>query len=214
MSEYEYESESESQEEEEEEEKMFTGDWYADGAIMQEILDQIEFYSGSERKRMLYTPNKSGSMLYGTTWRSFLKYDKDGNKVFREKCSSTGQSKTKIYSDYPELKEIFKEYANHHFPNFEYNQVQMNKDFACPPHFDSTNTGTSTLVAFGDYLDGETCTYNEQLRKIEKYDAREKPIVFDGSRVLHWVKPPRRFGTRYSLVFFNNKSSVKKVTNV
>ena len=43
-----------------EEENVFTGDWYADSAIMLEILDQITFYCGSDRKRMLYTPPGSG----------------------------------------------------------------------------------------------------------------------------------------------------------
>ena len=31
----------------------FTGDWNADCGIMYEMLEGIDFYSGSERKRML-----------------------------------------------------------------------------------------------------------------------------------------------------------------
>jgi len=189
--------------------EFFSGDWFADCAVMQEILDQLIFYSGSDRKRMQYSKPSSGSMLYGCTWRGFLKYDKDGNKVFREKCIDTGKYKTKVYSDFPELKFILLEFSNYHFPEFEWNQCQLNKDFPCVPHFDSTNTGVSTLVAIGEYLDGETCLYNEASREIEKYDARIKPLVFDGSKILHWVQPIRSTGKRYSLVFFNNQYGEK-----
>jgi hypothetical protein len=184
---------------------MFTGDWYSDSAIMIDILDQVKFYSGTERKKMLYTKSaNSGSMLYGTTWKGHLSFDKDGNQIYREKDKETGLYKTKVYSEYPELKEIFKEYSKYHFPNFSYSQVQMNKNYPCPPHFDSLNIGESILCCYGDYLDGETCLYNEKTRQIEMTDARKKPFKFDGSKILHWVKPPRARGNRYSLVFFHN----------
>ena len=192
--------------------EFFTGDWYADGAIMQEILDQVVFYSGSDRKRMMYTKPSAGSMLYGTTWRGHLKYLPCGKQVFREKCPETSLYKTKCYSEYPELKEIFTEYSKLHFSGFKWNQVQMNKDFPCVPHFDTDNVGTSVLVAFGEYLDGETCLFRNN--KIEKYDARDKPLVFDGSKILHWVKPIRSEGRRYSLVFFNTPYGKKKTKSI
>ena len=171
---------------------------------MYSILEEVKFYSGTERKEMLYVKsNEGGSMLYGTTWKSFLTY-KDGKQVLREHDKETGKYKTKVYSEMPELKAIFKEFADYHFPDFEYSQVQMNKSFPCPPHFDSANIGESVLCVFGDFLDGETCLYNEETRKIEKYDARLKPFKFNGSKILHWVKPIRSKGIRYSLVFFSN----------
>ena len=40
--------------------------------------------------------------------------------------------------------------------------------------------------------------------KINEYDARERPLIFDGSKTLHWVKATKGNKTRYSLVFFNN----------
>ena len=43
----------------------FTGDWDADCGILHDMLEGIEFYSGSERKRMLKHSSKAdmGSML-------------------------------------------------------------------------------------------------------------------------------------------------------
>jgi hypothetical protein len=177
----------------------FTGDWFQDNLIMTDILDQIDFYSGSERKRMLRVPFKiGGSMLYGTTWKSYLSPTKK-----RTKDEETGLYKTKIYDLYPELKNIFKEFADYHLPTFNYTQVQMNKNFPCPPHIDSQNIGESILCCFGDYpeKEGKTCIWiNNQ---ITRHDAREAPIRFNGSKLLHWVEPFYR-GTRYALVFFKN----------
>jgi hypothetical protein len=181
---------------------MFLGEWFSDCAIMYTILEELPFYTGTERKKMLYS--KGHSMLYGTTWKAHLTY-RDGKQIFREPDKETSKFKTKMYSEYPALKQIFREFAEYHFPDFEYTQVQMNKDFPCPPHFDSLNIGESVLCVFGDFLDGETCLYNENTRKIEKYDARDAPFKFNGSKILHWVRPIRSKGTRYSLVFFNNK---------
>ena len=36
--------------------KYFTGDWWADNLIMTEFLDDVEFYSGSERVKMYKMP--------------------------------------------------------------------------------------------------------------------------------------------------------------
>ena len=54
--------------------KYFKSDWFSDLYILENILDQVEFYSGSERRKMLthngYKKTKeSNSMLYGLTWR-------------------------------------------------------------------------------------------------------------------------------------------------
>ena len=80
----------------------------------------------------------------------------------------------------------------------------MNKNYPCPPHFDSKNVGTSCMVAFGDYKGGDTCLFDAEENKINKYDARERPMIFNGSKTLHWVEPIKGNKTRYSLVFFNN----------
>jgi hypothetical protein len=175
----------------------FNGDWLGDNTIMTEILDKIDFYSGTERKLMLkVNPKEGGSMLYGTTWRGYLSPTK--NRTFDEE---TGKYRTKIYDLHPELKDIFKEFADYHFPEFAYSQVQMNKNFCCPPHVDSKNIGESVLCCFGNFTGGETCLYIDE--KIVKVNAKEEPQRFNGSQILHWVNQYK--GTRYSLVFFNNQ---------
>lgn len=186
----------------------FCGDWNSDLMILESIMDGVEFYSGTERRIMLKKGGvkhikDSGSMLYGTTWRGYLTPTRT-----RTKCKDTGLFLTKVVDDNPELKEVFKEFAFYYFPDFKWSQVQMNKNFKCPPHRDSKNIGDSILISFGDYTGGLTAVDVEG--KIIKYDSREKPIKFNGSEYLHWVEPYE--GKRYSLVFFNNnKVSAKSI---
>ena len=178
----------------------FSGNWFSDLTIMESIMSEVEFYSGSDRRRMLkkggLTHQKgSGSMLYGTTWRGYLTPTRT-----RTKCPETGLYLTKVVDDNPHLKAIFKEFAFYYFPEFKWTQVQMNKNFRCPEHFDPMNVGESVLISFGDYTGGLTGVKKED--GIVKYDSRTNPIKFDGSKYLHWVEPFE--GNRYSLVFFNN----------
>ena len=186
---------------------IFTGDWKKDQTIMIKELDKIDFYSGTERRKMLKVPKKiGGSMLYGLTWRGYLSPTRN-----RTKDEKTGLYFTKVVDDHPELKAIFKEFAQHHLPNFRYTQVQMNKNFPCPPHRDSTNIGESCLCVFGDFPEGQglTCIKIEE-GLICSLDARYQPEIFDGAKYEHWVEPYDS-GTRYSLVFFNNKLLNKKI---
>ena len=136
-------------------------------------------------------------MLYGCTWKSYLSKDKK-----REYDEQTGLYKTKVYSENPELKDIFKEFSFLHFPDFEWTQVQMNLNWPCPPHRDSSNVSESILVALGDFTGGQTAVDYGVKRGIGRYDARLKPVKFDGANFLHWVEPYE--GNRYSLVFFKN----------
>tara|TARA_R110000782_G_scaffold47511_1_gene104482 strand:+ start:574 stop:1128 length:555 start_codon:yes stop_codon:yes gene_type:complete len=176
--------------------KYFTGDWWADNLIMTEFLDDVEFYSGSERVKMYKMPkgHDGGSMLYGTTWKSYLSPTKN-----REKDLETGMSKTKVYSEYPGLKDIFKEYSSIWFPYFEWTQVQLNKNFRTPPHKDSKNIGNSIIVGFGDYTGGNLVVEKEKDIEVKINLA---PFKFNGSQFTHYTKD--WIGTRYSLVFFNN----------
>ena len=180
----------------------FTGDKNSDYSIMTTILDNIEFYSGTDRRDMMRKngikhPKEGGSMLYGTTWKGYLSPTKSRTKV------ADGVYTTKVYDENPELDGIFKEYASLYFPEFEWGQVQMNKNFICPPHRDSSNIGESVLCAFGDFKGGLTCVDLES--KIRKYDSEIGPVRFNGSKYLHWVESFT--GTRYTLVFFHNNSS-------
>ena len=182
---------------------IFTKNYNEDYFIMTNILDSIDFYSGSDRRRMMTNsnikhPSKSegGSMLYGVTWRGYLNKERTRTKI------ADGVYCTKIRDDHPDLDEVFKEFASIYFPQFEWGQVQMNKNYPCPPHLDSSNVGESILCTFGEYTGGETCRFIDN--KIIKHCER-KPLQFDGSSILHWVQPFK--GTRYSLVFFHNKTS-------
>ena len=186
----------------------FTGDWHSDNYIMCDILSQVNFYSGTERKNMLkVSPKIGGSMLYGTTWKSYLAPGRT-----RTPSPYKNLYYTKVVDDYPELDYIFKQFAMIHFPLFEFDQVQMNKNFECPPHKDSSNIGQSVLCCFGEYKNGETMVEYEDHTMC--YDAREKPVMFDGSKYLHWVEKVHE-GDRYSLVFFKNnkKKRVEKKSN-
>tara|TARA_R110000796_G_scaffold102722_1_gene211728 strand:- start:2657 stop:3244 length:588 start_codon:yes stop_codon:yes gene_type:complete len=183
----------------------FTGDWYSDLCMLECIVMNLEFYSGSERKYKCegrHTKNM-GSMLYGITWRQRASYQKQ-----RELDSESGMYKTKIYEEEPELKAIFKEFSQLYFPEFDYLQIQMNKNFKILPHFDSKNAGISKLISFGDYVGGNTrVAYDDN--KMVDYDSRDCVVSFDGSKYKHWVQPFS--GTRYSLVFFSNSYLLKRI---
>jgi len=71
--------------------------------------------------------------------------------------------------------------------------IQVNQDYHSKPHRDAGNNGNSIIVGFGDYTGGELNCWGVP------HDIRHKPLIFDGSKELHWTLP--WVGTRYSLVF-------------
>ena len=186
--------------------KYFINHWESDCVILTSYLDEVEFYSGTERRTGQFKPVKHskgcGSMLFGFTWKGFLKYDKvSGDKIFRDKCPKTNLYKTKCKSMYPELDDIFKEFSELYFKDFNWTQVQMNKNYLCPPHKDASNIGESILLTLGDYTGGETIVeLNEKEKEI--YNSHNNLVKFDGSKYKHWTTPFK--GLRYALVFFNN----------
>ena len=183
--------------------KYFVDDKYVDDYIMFSILEEIEFYSGTERKKMLKVKKGNGSMLYGNTWKGFLKYDTNKKKILRAIDPQTpNRYLTKVKAENPELEEIFREYSKKYFPNFKWKQIQMNKNFQCPPHKDSSNVGKSICCAFGEYEGGTLCI-DMGGDVIIQVDPRKKPVKFNGSKHPHWVTP-HSGGNRYSLVFFTN----------
>lgn len=180
---------------------LFTGEWFTDNFIMSNILSEVEYYSGTERKKILKVSKGNGSMLYGTTWRSYLSPGKS-----RTPSPWKNLYYTKAHDDNPHLEKIFKEFANLYFKDFDYDQVQMNKNYAIPRHIDSKNVGESVLVAFGDYENGGL-TIVEYEDKIIAHDPRDGPVKFDGSKYYHRVTKHSN-GDRYSLVFFKNNKKV------
>ena len=195
---------------------VFTGNFDADCGIMYEILEEIPFYSGSERQKMTKHSNKDGkmgSMCYGYTWKGFLKRDKEGNKISRALSPYPGLYMTKVRAEYPHLQYIFEEFSNLYFPDFHFTSVQMNRNFPCPRHIDSKNVGESVLLNLGDYTGGELIVEFEDGDKI--IDNRNSLYRFNGSKYYHYTADFT--GTRYALVFYKNNqvlSVIKKCQNV
>lgn len=186
--------------------KYFSNDWFSDLYILRNILEQINFQTSSTRNKLHYCSKKQGgSMLYGSTFRQHPKH----YKVQRVKDPNNPKlNLTKAKSDNPDLEFILKEFCQIYFSDFKYNSIQMNKNYFMGPHLDSKNVGTSVLIAIGDYVGGDTCLFNEKSRIIEKHDARQQPLRFNGSKVLHWVDTIKsKDEDRYSLVFFNSKNN-------
>jgi hypothetical protein len=77
-----------------------------------------------------------------------------------------------------------------------FTSVHLNNNVICPPHVDGNNNGESTVLSFGEYTG---C--NLVVEGIE-YDARYRPLTFDGNVLKHW-NTPNLVGNKYSLVFFN-----------
>ena len=183
--------------------EYFTGDWENDLYILYAYIDCLDFYTGTESKKMNKDTSKknSGRMLYGSTWKRYLTKDKDGNKIYRPPDPNNPKlALTKVKYQHPILEYVFKEFANLHFPDFIWDSVQLTKNFQIERHIDSKNVGESVLIAMGDYVGGETCIEYEG--DVLEVDCRHCPIIFNGSECFHWVKPFIG-GDRYSIVFFN-----------
>ena len=177
---------------------MFSGDLMSDCAIMYCILQDIKIESGTARRKLC---NSGASALYGYTWRGFLKYDKDGNKVMRKKHPELkGKYLSKLWTDYPELMDIFNEFRDYHFNGFQFSQVMINKNYPVGLHKDKNNVGVSTLISFGDYSGGKTRVYDDIHKRKIDYDSNCNPVQFNGSLYAHEVLPFT--GERYALVFF------------
>jgi len=184
---------------------IFVKSWEEDCKVMEKIISKIEYLHS--RPQMGYCSKGNGTALYGDTWKSHA----GAHFVRQPHPTKKGRWITELKRKNPHLMPIFKEFGKKYFPEFEFSQIQMNKNWITPPHFDAKNTGESILVAFGKYKGGDTCYYDENAEKsherIKRFDARLKPLKMDGSKVLHWVEPTRKHGDRYSLVFFNMKLS-------
>ena len=182
---------------------FFTGDWENDSYIMYCFLDSVDFYTGTESCKMNNGKyKKAGRMLYGLTWKTFLRRNPEtGEKEYRPLSKENPKmAYTKVRCEHPILEDVFKEFASLYFPDFKYTSTQLTRNFEIKRHIDSKNIGDSVLVAFGEYEGGETVI--EVGKDNLVIDARKKPYKFNGSKYYHYVKPFTG-GDRYSLVFFN-----------
>lgn len=193
----------------------FTGDYLSDYVIMTDILDQLEFYSGGESTPLQVNKRKgSGRMLYGYTFKGFLKWNGD-EKVFRTESPYKGLYNTKIKDKHPDLEYIFKEFADLYFPKHIWDSVQITKDFLIKRHRDRQNIGDSYICGFGDYRKGGLLVIEKDKELLGKdeiwcpraIDIQERPFKFNGYENYHyntnWV------GTRYVLVFFKGHKKLE-----
>ena len=182
---------------------LFTGIYRDDLKIMEKRIGRLKFQTSTNRKKLLTVPESlGGSMLWGSTFRQHPAHYKQRKP---DPDTNGKLNMTKLKEEEPDLRDYFIGFRDWYFPDFKFNSVHVNKNYGTPPHFDSKNTSTSVLVAFGDYKGGATCLYNDKTKKIEKHDARTQPLIFNGSEVLHWVEP-HSGGDRFSLVFFNGRT--------
>ena len=188
-----------------------------DCELLLKELERLDFYRGTERRSGQFKGAKckkgGGSMLYGTTWKGYLKYDENGEKVYRTKAPEKGLYLTKCRDLYPELNDIFIEFTKKYIPEFKWTQVQLNKNFQSPPHFDAANIGESYILGLGDYTKGrlfmevESSFTDEPM--IRKENIKNRLFCFNGSKYKHWTEDYE--GNRYSVVFFNN-NKMKKIS--
>jgi len=95
----------------------------------------------------------------------------------------------------PELYEELKRIGDTICP-FRYSSIFLNNNCISPPHKDGNNVGKSLIISIGDY---EGC--NLVIDGVG-YDARYKPIIFNGSQIEHW-NTPLISGNKYSLIFYD-----------
>jgi hypothetical protein len=173
----------------------FIGDWYADLAILEAFMITIKYNTGTNRlKKFKIKKSVGGSVTYGYVKLGYLSPTKS-----RKYCEQNGLYESTLLTERPELMDVFTEFRDIYFKDFEFNSIQLNYNYKLGPHRDRGNTGESVLVCLGEYTGGRTVVEYEN--KIIKYDAREMPIRFDGSKYIHYVE--EFLGNRFSLVFYN-----------
>jgi len=172
---------------------VFSGNWYEDLALLTEYIKEVRFIQSTDRRKIGIINKKSYSVLYGLT------YKKPPN-IFKEPDPNSNLYRSVAWTEYPHLLDVFKEFSGLYFSGRVWDSIQININFRCNPHKDKKNCGRSVLVAMGDYTGGKTCI--DINGSVVKLDARDYPVIFDGSKYTHYVEPYE--GVRYSLVFFEN----------
>lgn len=183
--------------------KYFTGEYFADSYLMYNYLDELRLRTGNERSGTKFfsrnNKRKAESMKFGWTWR------KKCGEGEREFDKEVGLYKTVLMKENPDLIDMFREYANYHFPDFKWTEITINRmpeGTSINMHKDKKNVGESILLAFGDYKGGLTYV-KENDRHYKMYDARDGIVKFNGAEIRHGVTTVCE-GTRFSLVFYNN----------
>jgi hypothetical protein len=111
-----------------------------------------------------------------------------------------GYRECKANSDFPELFASLKRLIFEIDPEFQYSTITVNKNVQCIPHRDTSNHSETWIVGLGDFEGGELF-----VEDVGIVDIKGKPFKFDGFKFLHYNLPWT--GTRYSVMFYNNKNS-------
>jgi hypothetical protein len=139
----------------------------------------------------------------GNSVAEFRKGNLTANVGYTQKFFTRDQKPVKSLAMIANNDEIYNE-CKRLFPDFEFNGVQINKNFKCEPHRDSKNIGDSLLMGLGDYEGG--CTEVESLGIV---DIKYKPVIFNGNELLHSTLDFT--GDRYSIVLFRLKQEIKNI---
>ena len=174
--------------------QYFIGEWYSDLAILECYMRTIKAKTGTNRLKKFKIKNSVGySVTYG-----YVKFGYMSKTKSRKFCEENKMYESVLLTERPELLEVFSEFRDIYFTDFDFNSIQLNYNYALGKHRDRGNCGNSVLVACGDYTGGLTVVEYEN--EIKKYNARLKPIIFDGCKYYHYVE--EFVGDRYSLVFY------------
>ena len=103
---------------------------------------------------------------------------------------------------YPAMYAEMRRIAHLIAPDFGFSSIHVNKNVTCPRHKDDNNVGPSLIVSFGEYTGCELVVEDVEV------DTRFRPVIFDGSKLVH-MNRPTLVGTKYSLVFFNSKHAMR-----
>lgn len=176
--------------------KYFNNSFYGDCLILTNYLEELEFNHNWRRKHLNHNGGKTFSLLYGLTPYSYVG---NGGTRFKDPDSNYYWSLGRM--KYPHLQEIFKEFSQLHFPDFEWSSVMINKNFQTKAHKDGGNIGESVMLGLGDYRGG--ALYVKYDDEIKKYQTWCRLVRFNGSLYEHWTEDFE--GDRFTLVFYNNK---------
>jgi len=144
---------------------------------IEELLDKITFPVHSVNNRSGFPKHRS--FVIGLTKHRCYKY----------------VMPARLNDIYPELlDELFK--LGDEICPFNFTSVYVNKNVVSPKHKDINNIGESLIVSVGNYTGCNLVIDN----KI--YDARYRPIIFNGSELEHY-NTANLIGTKYSLIFYS-----------
>lgn len=101
---------------------------------------------------------------------------------------------SKFTCSHPELWEAIQELGRALDPDHEFTTVTINHNVTCKPHKDKRNSGTTMIVAVGDYTGGELVIEGTEV------DIRYKPHYFNGYLKTHWNNT--HVGERWSLMYY------------